>query len=132
MAFGFYKSQVEPNSPTTIVLPTTASETYKVGELLKLASGKLTKASGTDTPAFVSQADYVAPAAGNKGIQVTQINHDQWWIAPLQASGASLKVGDKVTVHTDGLQVTATTTNGVAEIIEIDGTAVGDTVKVRF
>ena len=42
--FDFYYSQVQPNSPVTMELPTTASETYKVGETLKIATGALTKA----------------------------------------------------------------------------------------
>ena len=39
------------------------------------------------------------------------------------------------TLHTDGLQVTATTTNGVAEIVDFDDKAksgAGGTVHVRF
>ena len=42
------------------------------------------------------------------------------------------KLGDKVTLHTDGLQVTATTTNGVAEGVYMDGTASGSMCRVRF
>ena len=132
MAFEFYKSQIKPNSPDVIYKPTTASETYKVGETLKLSSGKVTKASGTDEPVYVSQADYEAPATGMKDIPVVEINPGQIFRAPLQASGASLVVGDKVTIHTDGLQVTATTTSGVAEILKIEGTAVGDYVQVHL
>ena len=41
-------------------------------------------------------------------------------------------VGDKVTIHTDGLQVTATTTGGVAEVVWMEGTASGAKVRVRF
>ena len=43
-----------------------------------------------------------------------------------------MKLGDKVTLHTDGLQVTATTASGVAEVVGMDGTAAGDRVRVRF
>ena len=52
--------------------------------------------------------------------------------APLTAVGTALKVGDKVTLSADGLGVTAATAAGVAEIVQIDGTSVGSTVKVRF
>ena len=41
-------------------------------------------------------------------------------------------VGSKVTLHTDGMQVTATTTGGVAEITSIEGQTVGDAVTVKF
>ena len=37
-----------------------------------------------------------------------------------------------MTLHTDGLQVTATKTNGVAEVVGMDGTAASDRVRVRF
>lgn len=130
--FDFYYSQVQPNSPVTMELPTTASETYKVGETLKIATGALTKASGADVPTYVSCANYVAPATGNKKLPVCKINPGQIYRVPLQAAGTSLVVGDKVTIHTTGLEVTATTTSGVATILEIEGTAVGNKVKVHF
>lgn len=131
--FDFYKSQIAPNAPDLIWKPSTTSETYKVGETLKLSSaGKLTKASGTDVPEFVCMADYAAPSSNAKSIPVTEINPGQLWMAPLQASGASLKPGDKVTAHTDGLQITATTTSGVWTIVEIPATAVGSKVLVKL
>lgn len=131
--FDFYKSQVEPNSPVTMMMPTTASEAYTVGEALKLSSaGALTKASGTDVPEFISCAKYTAPATGNKEIQVVKVNPDQLYKTTLAAAGTSLKVGNKVTIHTDGEQVTATTTSGVAEIVKMYGTASGSEVLVHF
>ena len=52
------------------------------------------------------------------------------------ASFASIKKGDKVTLHaSDGLQVTATKTSGVAEVIDFDDVAASGTggeVYVRF
>ena len=133
MAFEFYKSMIKPNAPEMIWKPATTSETYKVGETLKTSSdGKLTKASGTDVPEYVCSADYVAPASNAGDLPVTEINGGQIYRVPLQAAGTSLKVGDKVTIHTDGLQVTATTTSGVAEIVKIEGTAVGNYVQVHL
>lgn len=131
--FDFVKSQIKPNSPDMIWKPTTTSETYKVGETLKTsATGTLTKCSGTDTPEYVCSADYVAPASNAKDIPVIEINPGQIYRVPLQAAGTSLVVGQKVTIHTDGLQVTATTADGVAEIVRIDGTAVGSTILVKL
>ena len=48
------------------------------------------------------------------------------------AGEGGLRAGSKVTLSADGLQVTATTASGVAEIVSIDGGAVGDTVLVKF
>ena len=50
----------------------------------------------------------------------------------LQAAGTGLTIGSKVTLHTDGLQVTGTTASGVAEVVYMDGTAAGDMCRVRF
>ena len=47
-------------------------------------------------------------------------------------AASRVHIGDKVTLSADGLQVTATTTSGVAEVVGMDGTAAGDTVYVRF
>ena len=51
-------------------------------------------------------------------------------VAP--AESATVSVGNKLTIHTDGASVTATTTNGVAEVLAIDGQTVGSRVVVRF
>ena len=105
----------------------TANEAIAVGELLKLSSGKLTKASGTDVPEFLAEG------SGNGTIiAVKRIYEDEVYQAPLSAAGTSLKKGDKVTIGTDGKTLTATTTDGVALITEILGTATGDKVNVMF
>lgn len=105
----------------------TAAEAITVGELLKLSSGTLTKASGTDVPEFVAEG------SGNGTIiPVKRIYEDEVYQAPLSAAGTSLNKGDKVTVGSDGLTATATTTEGVFLITEILGTAVGDKVNGMF
>lgn len=105
----------------------TTSEAISVGELLVLSSGKLTKSGATAVPEFV------ALGSGNGTIiPVKRIYEDEVYQAPLQASGTSLNIGDKVTIHTDGLQVTATTTSGVFMITEMLGTGVGDKVNGMF
>lgn len=105
----------------------TASEAITVGELLKLSSGKLTKASGTDVPEFVAEGSGTGVI-----IPVKRIYEDEVYQAPLSAAGTSLNIGDKVTIGSDGKTLTATTTSGVALITEILGTASGDKVNVMF
>ena len=105
----------------------TAAETVALGEALVLASGKLTKCGATATPEFIAMG-----AGTGVKIPVVRVMETDEYEAPLQAAGTSLNVGDKVTLHTDGLQVTATTTSGVFEITQINGTAVGDTVLGMF
>ena len=54
------------------------------------------------------------------------------WRTQLSAAGADLKPGSKVTLDADGLRVTATTESGVASIVALEGTAEGESVRVRF
>jgi len=123
----------KPSYPAILKIPTTASETYTLGELLKMASGKLTKASGTDVPLYVSEQAYVAPASGNEDLSVHRINSEHEYRTTFAADGSSRVVGDKVTIHTDGAQITATTSSGVAEITKKLGTgASGTEALVRF
>lgn len=129
MAFKPYQSDIMSTTPF-VYLPTTAEEVYVAGEVVKLASGALTKASGTDVPTYVVQE--AATGAAGKKIAVYRIPSTMVFEVPLAAAGTALNIGDKVTIHTTGTDVTATTTGGVFEIVDINGTAVGDTVCVRL
>lgn len=105
----------------------TAAEAIAVGELLKLSSGKLTKASGTDVPEFVSLG-----AGTGVILPVKRIYEDEVYQTALSASGTSLNVGDKVTIASDGLRATATTTSGVFMLTEIIDSASGGLVNGMF
>lgn len=130
--FKFRKSNTNPNFPIIKQLPTTASTTYKDGDALVLSAGGLVKATGTTKPEYICAQDYVAPETGMKDISVYAIVDGQEWETTLAAAGTSLAVGNKVTIHTDGSQATATTTSGVFTLLDILGTAVGDTVIGKF
>ena len=65
-------------------------------------------------------------------IPVIRVGKDMILETTFAAAATSIKLGDKVTLHTDGLQVTAETTNGVAEVVYMDGTARGSMCRVRF
>lgn len=106
--------------------------TPKNGMAMKLASGKLAKASGTDVPEFICVEEHDANVEADTMVTVVRVDHDTVYETELSAAGTNLKLGEKVTIATDGLRVTATTTDGVAEIVYIDGTAAGDKVHVRF
>lgn len=126
MAFLLKISDI-PATPPTEYLPVTENETYTVGEVLKLVSGAVTKSGATDVPVYIC-----AGQPGEQGLPAYRVQKTQSYETTLSAAGTSLKIGDKVTVHTDGLQVTATTTSGIAEIISIDNAEVGGAVTVRF
>lgn len=119
------------NTPPIVYMPPTADEAFQVGEALKVAGGKVTKASGTDTPSHVC----VGPIGKDGSVPCVEVQDYMEFattLAAAPASGTTLVIGSKVTLHTDGLQVTATTTGGIAEITSIAGQAVGDAVAVKF
>lgn len=112
-------------------VPATAGESYVPGEALKLASGKATKCAGATAPAYICQSK-LDNAAETDVVLVSLVNPQQELEAPLEVAGTALKIGDKVTVGTDGLSLTATTADGVFLITNILGTAVGDKVRGYF
>ena len=127
MAFMLSRMDVG-HTPPIKYLPVTNGETVVLGEALVLSSGKLTKCGATAKPAFMA----VGPKNAAGEAPVIAVQDYMTFETTLQAAGTDLKIGSKVTLHTDGLQVTATTTSGVAEIVRMDGTAAGSTVLVRF
>lgn len=114
-------------TPPIEYMEVTADEAVTLGEALVLTSGKLTKCGATAKPTYVAvgpDQDGVAP--------VIKVQDYMEFETTLAAAGTSLVPGSVVTLHTDGMQVTATTTSGVATIVALHGTAIGDTVTVRF
>ena len=107
--------------------PGKASEAIVLGEALTLTAGALTKCSGANKPTHIAVGpvkDGIVPVIKQQDYMTFE--------APLSVAGDALKVGDKVTIAANGLGVTATTEGGVATIVAIHGTAIGDTVEVRF
>ena len=106
-----------------------------VGMALTQSSGNLAICTGTTKPRYISMVTKSAACTAGDIIPVIRVDADTIYETTLSASGTSLNLGDKVTLHaSSGLQVTATTSSGVAEIIEFPkGTkASGDPVRVRF
>lgn len=106
----------------------TASVACHVGMAMTLSSGKLAKCGAEAAPTYICMAE----GAANAIVPAIRVDGETIFAVPLSAAGSGLKVGDKVTIATDAMHVTATTTNGVAEIAAIVGTATGDIVHVRF
>lgn len=90
---------------------TATEDTYVVGQALKLASGGLAACGATDKP------DYISMQAGDGGtLTVLPVCQDTVYAC---TSTATPTVGTKVTLSTDGLSVTATTTGGVATVLAV-------------
>ena len=129
--FAPYKRGAE--SDALEYLPVTAAEAVVVGEALIVTSGKLTKCGATAAPTYLAAgACTAAEATAGKRIPVIRVSKDVIYQTELTAAYAGIAAGAKVTISSNGLGITATTTSGVAEIVDWDGTAVGSPVRVRF
>lgn len=104
----------------------------QVGLALTVTSGNLAIASGTTAPSYISMREESAAVAAGTIIPVIKVRDHIVFETTFSAAATSIKVGDKVTISSDGLQVTATKTGGVAEIVWMEGTASGSKVRVRF
>lgn len=117
------------------VLPAGAI-TPKVGMALIQTSGNLAIATGTNAPTYISMCEKDSACTAGDLIPVIRVDHDTIYETTNSAAFTTIKRGDKVTLHaTNGLQVTATTTSGVAEVVDFDDAAVagaGGKVYVRF
>ena len=107
--------------------------TPKVGMALTQSSGNLALATGTTKPTYISMCERSAACAAGELIPVIRVLPDMVLETVFSATATSINLGDKVTLASDGLRVTATTTSGVAEVVYKDGTgASGDMCRVRF
>lgn len=94
------------------------SEVCVLGEALKLTGGKLAKAGATDKVSFIC----AGPAREHdKKIPVIRVTPNIEFKTTSTATVADTLIGTAVTLHTDGLQVTATTESGVFTISGTDG-----------
>lgn len=127
--FAYRKSSNVGNAPEIIQVPATATEAFVVGEALKLSSGAVTKAAGTFVPEYISAEKKTAKTGDTLSCYL--VEHNQEYESVTSADG-TLVVGTKYTIDSDGVKVTATATNGVAEVVSVAGTTAGSKVVVRF
>ncbi len=125
--FGLFKMD-KANTPIRKQLPAAAA-TYNVGEAAVIVGGVVTKATGTTKPTHIIAEKGTKTTADT--VTVEPIYPDQEYVTTLSTAG-TLTVGTKVTIASDAAQVTATTTSGVATVIEATGSTSGSTVIVKF
>lgn len=131
MAFKIYQTD-DGRVPSIEYLPA-GTITPKVGMALTQSSGKLAIATGTTAPTYISMCERETACTDGEVIPVLRVLPDMVFETTFSASASSVKLGDKVTLHaSSGLEVTATTTSGVAEVVYMDGTASGSMCRVRF
>lgn len=130
MAFKIYSTD-DNRVPGIEYLPASAI-TPKVGMALKQTTGQLALAIGETAPTYISMCEKDGECTAGDIIPVIRVGKDMILETTFADDATNIKLGDKVTLHTDGLQVTATTTSGVAEVVYMDGTARGSMCRVRF
>lgn len=102
-------------------LPGKASETITLGEALIYKATGLEKCPEAERPQYICRGEKNQDDMYPVGAVMESTRYE----APYQAKPT---VGTKVTLHTDALQVTATTTGGVFFVESVDeakGTAIG-------
>lgn len=128
-------SLVKKNNATIPVVKEfpVAEATYGVGDACALNSstGRMTKVTGTSAPTHICASK--GSASADDVLAFIPVYEDCEYITTFSADASAVKVGSKVTIHTDSAQVTATTANGVATIVEKLGSgAEGTQVVVKF
>lgn len=99
----------------------TDGEAGTSGETVKLVNGRWTKASATDVPGGVLNANVVAGT--NKACSVTLIRPGDWFNAPYTGTpAAGFQAGvNAVAIAADGLSLnSATVTGGAAAVMRIN------------
>lgn len=124
--FGFRRANNSGVAPTIKQIGANTAVTYHVGDALVITSGKAALAGATAKPEYVA-------AQGGLGLDTLsayQVNSDQEYETTLAETGAVV-VGTKVTLSSSN-SITTTTTNGVAEVVSVAGTAAGSAAVVKF
>jgi len=110
----------------------TDNEGATLGEALVQTSGRLTKCGATATPEFIAVCSRTAEATSVTPLPVIRVTEMMQFSTQSMATVAVTLIGAKVTLHTDGLLVTATTSSGTFEISSTDGATTTSNVKGYF
>ena len=114
--------------------------TYKAGDALVFVSSVLEKVSavvgGQDNEEgahYIAMFEGTVATSGSTDYPVVRAADDNViWETTLSAPDDNIAAGLKYCIYTDGAQHDGTVTNGVLEVIDFDGIAAGDRVRVRF
>ena len=117
--------------PAAEFLPGKASESYTLGEALVLSAGSVTACGDTQTPQYIAMESITVPESGSADIYVMPVAHNAVYRTTNSAALTTVPIGSKVTLA-NAVQVTATTTSGVATIVYKSGDAAGSEIHVKF
>jgi hypothetical protein len=101
-----------------------AGANLEIGMLVAHNGGKIV--TNTTKPEYIT----LGKASTDEVVAVKRIYEDEIYETKLSVAGTSLKIGDKVTVT--ATEATATTADGVFEIVAMDGNTKGSKVRGLF
>jgi hypothetical protein len=110
----------------------TDAEGCTLGQGLTLTSGRLTNVAATATPEYIAQKTIAAAATSVEYVPVIRVTEGLQFEVNSMATVAATLRGSKVTLHTDGLLITATTGSGVFYVDETDGVTTTSRVRGKF
>ena len=122
------------NVPEIFKIPKSTSLKVKVGTALTVSGGYAAMCTSTATPTHIAAEN---AGADKDTVFCYAVNGNMLFETTVSAKPTSLALGDKVTLGSDAdsctVNVTATTTSGVATIVDLMGAAnAGDKVTVKF
>lgn len=127
--FKLYAYDSDRNAPHEYV--PAGAITPKLGLALVLSSGVLALATGTALPEYICMTEGAAALTSGTVIPVMKVLPDMVFETTNTAALTGVNIGTKLTLHTDGAQVTATS-GGCAKLVHKEADAIGSKVRVRF
>ena len=129
---GFIPYQYPDGQPTPWEYLPAAAGDYEVGAALGFSAGKLTLLTGgTAAPQYICMCDKTGNPDGGV-LPVIRVAAGVVYASGLSVDAAGIQVGAKYTIDATGRMVTATETDGVAQVTAYDGKTAGSAVYVRF
>ncbi len=116
------------NVPEPVRMPADPDTTYKAGCALNLKSGVTANCGASEAATYIALEN----ASKKDTVLCFKVNSDMVFEAPVSEDTSALNVGDKVILDVEdgiALGVTATTSGGVAEVVEKTG---GSTLYIKF
>lgn len=103
-----------------------------VGLGVYMSSGVAALATGTQKPEYICMEQHEDAVTSGTEVLCIAVAGDTVYATTNSASFSAINIGDKVTLASDALRVTATTVSGVAEVMYIGGTGIGSEILVKF
>jgi len=108
------------------------NEAPAFGEGLVESSGRLTKCGATATPEYIALAGWAAEATSVTNLPCIRVSEMQMYEVKSSATVATSVIGSKVTLDSNALLCTATTSSGVFYVDYTDGATTNSTVRGHF